>query len=85
MIVVFPQGDVRGATNCWDVSGYSGDAYETTSGVQSKAIMDMIARLTESQNSSFDYNQNGYSWPVGSMTYAFPWLEEPFWNSGSDK
>lgn len=35
LIVVFPQGDVRGATNCWDVSdGYTGDDFDTKTGVQ---------------------------------------------------
>ena len=46
----------------------------------------MISRLTESQNSSFDYDQDGYSWPVRYTTYAFPWFEEPYWKgANSDK
>jgi hypothetical protein len=48
-VLLFPM-----AEHCWDTIGETGDNWDNRNGIQPKAIMNMIDRLIEPRNYSFD-------------------------------
>jgi hypothetical protein len=58
-VILFPQQDIEHHA-CFDLEGYTGDDYDTLSGVQSLFFKAMIDRLIQPQDaSSFDYSITG--------------------------
>lgn len=60
IVLLFPQGDTSGSTNCWEGEnpGYTATDAWSKDGVQQKAILDMIARLKSAPRS---YDFTGFS------------------------
>lgn len=70
IIVLFPEGDKSGGTNCWEGDaeddGYTGTDAWSHDGVQQKAILQMIERLKESASDGLEDLQNrSWNMPLG--------------------
>jgi len=82
LVVLFPQGDVNGQTNCWESQypGYTGTDSWSKDGVQQKAILDMIDRLKETAASGLEDLTECCSWemPLGYFDKD-GFFEETWW------
>jgi hypothetical protein len=65
---------------CFDLTGWSGDDYDTKTGIQSLAFESMMNRLMEAQDSTtYDYDAPSLSL-TNFWDWLFGWLF--FWNWG---